>query len=114
MNLKILLLPGDGIGAEVTREAVKVLRTGGSQVRPSRCSSAKACWAASRFTRRARRFPQETDDLALEADATLLGAVGLPEFDNSRRRSGRKEDCWASARRWAYTPICVRCAPTRR
>ena len=27
-------------------------------------------------------FPKETVDLALTADATLMGAVGLPEFDN--------------------------------
>ena len=29
MNLNILVLPGDGIGTEVTREAVRVLRCGG-------------------------------------------------------------------------------------
>ena len=28
-------------------------------------------------------FPPETEKLALEADATLMGAVGLPEFDNA-------------------------------
>src|SRR5262249_18478844 len=28
-------------------------------------------------------FPEETRRLALEADATLMGAVGLPEFDNA-------------------------------
>src|ERR1700677_2069161 len=28
-------------------------------------------------------FPTETEKLALEADAVLMGAVGLPEFDNS-------------------------------
>jgi 3-isopropylmalate dehydrogenase len=28
-------------------------------------------------------FPDETRKLALEADATLMGAVGLPEFDNA-------------------------------
>jgi 3-isopropylmalate dehydrogenase len=28
-------------------------------------------------------FPDETRELALNADATLLGAVGLPEFDNA-------------------------------
>jgi hypothetical protein len=27
MNLNVLVLPGDGIGTEVTREAVRVLRT---------------------------------------------------------------------------------------
>src|ERR1700681_4615745 len=28
-------------------------------------------------------FPAETEKLALEADAVLMGAVGLPEFDNA-------------------------------
>jgi len=28
-------------------------------------------------------FPPETEKLALEADATLMGAVGLPEYDNA-------------------------------
>ena len=28
-------------------------------------------------------FPEETAKLAIEADATLMGAVGLPEFDNA-------------------------------
>ena len=32
MNLNILVLPGDGIGTEVTREAVRVLRHVAEQV----------------------------------------------------------------------------------
>ena len=44
---------------------------------------AKACWAASPSTRPAGPFPEETAKLAVEADATLMGAVGLPEFDNA-------------------------------
>src|SRR5581483_11063944 len=28
-------------------------------------------------------FPPQTETLSQEADATLLGAVGLPEFDNA-------------------------------
>ena len=28
-------------------------------------------------------FPAETKEMALAADATLMGAVGLPEFDNA-------------------------------
>ncbi len=34
MNLNVLVLPGDGIGAEVTREAVRVLRHVARQVEP--------------------------------------------------------------------------------
>jgi 3-isopropylmalate dehydrogenase len=33
--------------------------------------------------RTASPFPEETRKLALQADATIMGAVGLPEFDNA-------------------------------
>ena len=82
MHLNILVLPGDGIGTEVTREAVRVLRHVAAKVEPHAATSPKACWAASRFTRPAARFRMKPARLAADADATLLGAVGLPEFDN--------------------------------
>jgi hypothetical protein len=59
MNLNVLVLPGDGIGTEVTREAVRVLRHVAGKME-SQLHIAKDCWAASRFTRPARRFPDET------------------------------------------------------
>jgi 3-isopropylmalate dehydrogenase len=82
MDLKILLLPGDGIGLEVTREAVKVLR----RVCDSyghRLSLKEALLGGVAIHKTGSPFPDETRKLAFEADATLLGAVGLPEFDNA-------------------------------
>ena len=38
--------------------------------------------------------------MALKADATLMGAVGLPEFETAPPASGPRRGCWASARRW--------------
>ena len=83
MNLNILVLPGDGIGTEVTREAVRVLRHVADKWKHSAEARPKACWAASRSTRPERRFRTRPARLAAEADATLMGAVGLPEFDNA-------------------------------
>lgn len=82
MRLNVLVLPGDGIGVEVTREAVKVLE----QVADSyghTLSLEEGLLGGIAIHRTGTPFPEETRKLALDADATLLGAVGLPEFDNA-------------------------------
>ncbi len=82
MRLNILLLPGDGIGVEVIREASKVLaRIADSFGHELALSEGLLGGIAIHQT--GSPFPDETRDLALKADATLLGAVGLPEFDNA-------------------------------
>jgi 3-isopropylmalate dehydrogenase len=82
MNLNILILPGDGIGVEVTREAVKVLKhvtdTAGHKLTLS-----EGLLGGIAIHKTGTPFPKETEELARAADATLLGAVGLPEFDNA-------------------------------
>lgn len=80
MELKILVLPGDGIGPEVTREAIRVLdhvaaKWGHTVTKSEGLLGGAAIHATG------GPFPDETRVLALKADATLLGAVGLPEFD---------------------------------
>ena len=82
MNLKILVFPGDGIGTEVTREAVRVLRHVAEKLEPHSWNSPKDCWAASPFTNR-QPASRRNGAPGEEADATLMGAVGLPEFDNA-------------------------------
>lgn len=81
MKLKILVTAGDGIGPEVTNEAVAVLRE-------------IAAIGAHDFTFSERRIggvaivkdgaplPADTLDAALASDAVLLGAVGSPEFNS--------------------------------
>ncbi len=80
MNLKLLVLPGDGIGPEVTREAIRVLdhvaaKWGHNLTKSEGLLGGAAIHATG------GPFPDTTKALALKADATLLGAVGLPEFD---------------------------------
>src|SRR5690348_8345301 len=82
MDLNVLVLPGDGIGAEVTREAVRVLR----HVAAKWNHNLKICeglLGGVAIHRTGNPLPPETERLAADADATLMGAVGLPEFDNS-------------------------------
>src|SRR5579872_5549999 len=82
MDLNVLVLPGDGIGLEVTREAVRVLErvasTFGHTLRHR-----EGLLGGVAIHKTGSPFPPETERLALEADATLMGAVGLPEFDNA-------------------------------
>lgn len=81
MQLRIVVLPGDGVGPEVTEQAVRVLRevaktyhhnfhfeehpVGGAAIKEFRTP-----------------LPRATLDACLAADAVLLGAIGSPEFDH--------------------------------
>jgi 3-isopropylmalate dehydrogenase len=80
LNLNILVLPGDGIGTEVTREAVKVLRVVAEKWN-HQLTLREALLGGIAIHKTGGPFPAETEKLALEADAVLMGAVGLPEFD---------------------------------
>jgi len=80
MRMKILVLPGDGIGPEVAAQAVRVLRVIGRRFgHVIDCAEAPIGGAAIRLT--GSPLPEGTKRLAQDADATLLGAVGCPEFD---------------------------------
>ncbi len=82
MQLNVLILPGDGIGAEVTREAVKVLQQVALKFNHP-LSLTEGLLGGVAIHKTGNPLPQETIDLALQADATLMGAVGLPEFDEA-------------------------------
>ena len=82
MQLNILILPGDGIGAEVTSEAVKVLHQIANKFH-HQLKLTEGLLGGIAIHKTGTPLPQETIDLALQADATLMGAVGLPEFDQA-------------------------------
>lgn len=82
MELKILLLPGDGIGTEVTSEAVKVLTRVASAYGHT-LSLREGLLGGIAIHQTGHALPEQTRKLALDADATLMGAVGLPQFDNA-------------------------------
>jgi len=80
MKLNILVIPGDGIGPEVTRQAVRVLEHVAKKWNHE-LSLTEGLLGGVAIHKTGGPFPDETKKLALAADATLLGAVGLPEFD---------------------------------
>ncbi len=84
MKLTIALLAGDGIGPEVTREAVRVLRAIAVRFGHELTFVEKPIGAAA-FREYGAVLPQVTLDAALSADAVLLGAVGSPELDGLPR-----------------------------
>jgi len=80
MKLDILVLPGDGIGPEVTREAIRVLERVAGKFHHE-LDIQEGLLGAVAIHRSGSPLPDETGRLALARSATLLGAVGLPEFD---------------------------------
>ncbi|MCS7314041.1 MAG: 3-isopropylmalate dehydrogenase [Bryobacterales bacterium] len=82
MQLRILVLPGDGIGPEVTREAVRVLRRVSERF-GHQLVLEEGLIGGEAIRRTGSPLPEPTLQAALAADATLLGAVGLPEFDDA-------------------------------
>jgi 3-isopropylmalate dehydrogenase len=81
MKLKILVVAGDGIGPEVTREAVKVLRSV-AEVGGHDFQFAEALIGGVAIRAENSPLPQKTLDAALSSDAVLLGAVGGNEFNS--------------------------------
>ncbi|MBV9504039.1 MAG: 3-isopropylmalate dehydrogenase, partial [Acidobacteriia bacterium] len=82
MNLNVLVLPGDGIGTEVTAEAVRVLRRVAAKWNHT-LALTEGLLGGIAIHKTGTPLPPETEQLAAQADATLMGAVGLPEFDDA-------------------------------
>jgi len=74
-------LPGDGIGPEVTREAVRVLRA----LDLPGLELAEGEVGATAWRSQGHPLPPATLDVARGADAVLFGAVGDPECDGLAR-----------------------------
>ena len=80
-NKKVLLLPGDGIGPEVTRQAARVLELFG-QKRIASFEVKEDLVGGAALDRHKLPLTDATLKAAMEADAVLLGAVGGPKWDN--------------------------------
>ncbi|RMW98665.1 3-isopropylmalate dehydrogenase [Allofranklinella schreckenbergeri] len=78
--MKIAILPGDGIGAEIVAEAVKVLQALDLKLELETAPVGGAAYEAS-----GHPLPEATLKLAKEADAILFGAVGDWKYDKLER-----------------------------
>lgn len=94
MKLRIAVLAGDGIGPEVTREALLVLKAvaeaGGHEL-----ALTEGLIGGVAITAESTPLPQKTIDACLASDAVLLGAVGDNKFNhlppNKRPEAGLLE-----------------------
>lgn len=77
---KIAVFPGDGIGKEVVREAVEVLKLIDKKYRLS-LEFEEALVGGSAYDEYKTPLPKSSLKLAKEADAVLFGAVGGPKWD---------------------------------
>jgi len=75
---KIAILGGDGIGPEVVAEGVKVLRAVEAMLAGIRFDLVEYSVGAGEFLRSGDPLPPATLDRIREADAIVLGAMGLP------------------------------------
>jgi 3-isopropylmalate dehydrogenase len=81
---RVLLLPGDGIGLEVVREAAEVLKVVGERAgAPLELTELPAGGAAIDAV--GEPLPRSTLEAARAADAVLLGAVGSPKHESLPR-----------------------------
>lgn len=80
MSYKLAILPGDGIGPEVTAEAVKVLKKV-SAIHGLQFELEEAPVGGTAYDLTGHPLPQKTLDLAKSADSILLGAVGGPKWE---------------------------------
>jgi 3-isopropylmalate dehydrogenase len=80
-KMKILVLPGDGVGPEVTSEALKVINII-SEIYNLDINIEEGFFGGIAVDKLGSPFPDETKNKINNSDAILLGAVGGEKYDN--------------------------------
>ena len=90
MNLKIAVLPGDGIGSEVTNESIKVLKCIADKYNHN-IELSEGLVGAIAIDEYNDPYPDITHKLCEDSDAILFGAIGDPKYDNDPKAKIRPE-----------------------
>jgi len=90
MTYNIATLPGDGIGPEVTEQAVKVLQAIGQRFGHT-FNFTYAPVGAIAIDETGEPYPASTHELCMKSDAVLFGAIGHPKYDNDPKAKVRPE-----------------------
>lgn len=90
MDFKIAVLPGDGIGPEISKQGVDVM-TAVCEKFDHNVDYKYALCGADAIDKVGDPFPQETFEICRDADAVLFSAVGDPKFDNDPTAKVRPE-----------------------
>jgi 3-isopropylmalate dehydrogenase len=87
----IAVLPGDGIGPEVTSEAIKVLKAVSDKFSLSQFNFKTGLIGGIAIDEAGHPLPKETIDLCKSSQAVLLGSVGGPKWDSTDPNAFRPE-----------------------
>jgi 3-isopropylmalate dehydrogenase len=121
MRLSITSLPGDGIGPEVTAQALRVLREIALGFGHELKVEEKEIGGAA-LTKFGNPLPEATLQSCVASQAVLLGAVGAPAFDHNPRelrpeagllRLRQELGAFANLRPAVFYPALAGCSPLR-
>jgi 3-isopropylmalate dehydrogenase len=121
MELRVTSLPGDGIGPEVTSQAICVLEEVASGFGHELELDEKEIGGAA-LSRFGNPLPDATISSCLSSQAVLLGAVGSPAFDHNPRelrpeagllRLRQELGTFANLRPAVFYPALATCSPLR-
>ncbi len=90
MNKSITVIPGDGIGPEVTQQSIKVLNAIAVQFN-HQFNYTYCLMGGDAIDKTGNPLPDETIESCLNADAVLFGAIGHPKYDNDPTAKIRPE-----------------------
>jgi len=90
MKLNIAVLPGDGIGPEITEQALKVTQAICEKF-GHELSYKHGITGACAIDAVGNPYPDETHELCMNSDAVLFGAIGSPKYDNDPSAKVRPE-----------------------
>lgn len=121
MQLRVTSLPGDGIGPEVTSQAIRVLQQIASSFGHELKIEEKEIGGAA-LTKFGTPLPDASIQACLSSDAVLLGAVGSPAFDKNPRELRPEAGllqlrqalgAFANLRPAVFYPALANCSPLR-
>ena len=98
MNKNLAILAGDGIGPEVTAQAIKSLNAVAKAFGHT-FNYQEALVGAAAIDATGNPFPEETEKVCRESDAILFGAIGDPKYDNDPSAKVRPEQGLLSMRK---------------
>ena len=87
---KIAVLPGDGIGPEVTEQAIKALQAV-AEIGGHEFQFEEGLIGAAAIDATGDPFPLATEEICKGSDAILFGAIGDPKYDNDPSAKVRPE-----------------------
>ena len=98
MKLNIAVLPGDGIGPEIMKQALNITKAVCNKF-GHELTYKEAIVGACAIDSTGNPYPDETHELCMNSDAVLFGAIGDPKYDNNPNAKVRPEQGLLSMRK---------------